>query len=282
MGDSTQGDTKTTTQVLTPDQQRLASLASGQYDAFAASNPTLPTGDQAVAPFDPLQTAGQNQVLGAVPGQTNVVNTAAKTNADISGGEFLDPGSNPYVTNAVNAAVDPVYQELNRKTLPGIAANASTGSGGVSANFGGSRQGVIEANAINDANRVAANTGAAIENSALQNGINATNTAIAQAPTTAASLTVPGATTSTVGEVRQNQAQNVLDANNAAAQLAQWLPAIKAQLLTQGAAGLPGGSTQSVGTGNVSANPVSQVIGGAAAAGGLAGGLSKLLPLLAL
>lgn len=70
-----------------------------------------------------------------------------------------------------------------------------------------------------------------------------------------------------------------MSADQQAQQFADWLPAIKAQLLGQGAAGLPGGSTQSIGTTETSANPFSQVIGGAAAAGGLAGGLSKLLPL---
>jgi hypothetical protein len=260
MGGTQTADTKTTTQQLTPEQQRLAAAASGQYDAFAASNPTLPTGDAAVSPFDPNQVAGQEAVLGQTGNAAQTVGTAAGTNREIAGGEFLDPGSN--------------------KTLPGVAANASTGSGGISANFGGSRQGVIEALATKDANEAAGNTGAGIANAALQHGLDATNTAIAQAPTSAASLAVPGTMQSTVGDVRQQQGQNVINANNAALQLQQWLPAIKAQLLAQGAGALPGGSTTSTGTSNTSANPFQTAIGGAAAAGGLAGGLSKLLPLL--
>lgn len=280
MGGTTSSDTKTTTQQLTPEQQRLASAAAGQYDQFAASNPTLPTGNQAVNPFDPNQMAGQEAVLGQTGNAARTVGNAANTNQQIAGGEFLDPGSNPYVQNAIKAATNPIFDQLNNKTLPGVAANASTGSGGISANFGGSRQGVIEALATKDANEAAGNAGAGIANSALQNGLNATNTAIAQAPTSAASLAIPGTMQSTVGDVRQQQGQNVLNANNAASQLQQWLPAIKAQLLAQGAGGLPGGSTTSTGTGNQEANPFSQVIGGAAAAGGLAGGLSKILPLL--
>lgn len=281
MGDTTQSDSKTTTQQLTPEQQQLVSAATPNYLQFANSNPTLPTGDQAVSPFDPNQIAGQQSVLGATGNQAQTVNTAAGTNQSIAGGSFLDPGSNPVVQNAISAATNPIYSNLNRNVLPGISANASTGAGGVSANFGGSRQGVVEANAIKDANDTAGNVGAGIANTALQNGLTATNQAIAQAPATAASLTIPGATQSTVGDVQQQQAQSVLDANNAASQFAQWLPLIKAQLLGQGAASLPGGSTTSTGTSNTSANPVSQVIGGASAAGGLAGGLSKLLPLLA-
>lgn len=278
MGGSSQSDQKTTTQQLTPEQQGLVNLAYPNYQQFAASNPTLPTGDQAVAPFDPNQIAGQNQVLSAVPGQSNVVNTAANTNNQIAGGQFLDPSTNVNVQNAVKAATNPIYDNLTRKVLPQVDANASTGAGGISANFGGSRQGVIEANAIKDANDTAGNVAGNIEGQALGQGLNATLNAIGQAPTTAASLTVPGATTSTVGDVRQQQAQNVLNANNAASQFAQWLPLLKAQLLTQGAAGTPGGSVTSTGTSNIDANPFTQLIGGASAAGGLAGGLSKLLP----
>ena len=282
MGSGSTSDTKTTTQQLTPEQQNLVSLATPQYEQFAASNPTLPTGNQAVAPFNANQIAGQDQVLGSTGNQASTVNTAAGTNQKIAGGDFLDPGSNPYVQNAVKAATQPIYDNLNESTLPQNDANASTGAGGVSANFGGSRQGIQNALAIKAADTTAGNTGASIMNAALQKGLDATNTAIAQAPTTAASLTIPGATTSTVGDVQQGQAQNVLNANNQASQLAQWLPLLKAQYLTQGAAGLPGGSTTSTGTSNTDANPLSQIIGGASAAGGLAGGLSKLLPLLAL
>lgn len=280
MGGSSTGTANTTTQNLTPDQQNLVNLATPDYEQFAASNPTLPTGDQAVAPFNANQVAGQNQVLSATGQQAGTVGSAATQNQNITGGSLLDPGSNPYVQNAVKAAAEPIYDNLNQTTLPQIGANASTGAGGISANFGGSRQGIAEGIASRGADEAAGQAGANIENQAYNTGVGATNTAIAQAPATAESLTVPGATTSTVGDVQQTQAQNVLNANNQASQLQQWLPLLKAQLLGQGAAGLPGGSTTSTGSSNTDANPVSQVIGGAAAAGGLAGGLSKLLPLL--
>ena len=281
MGGPSTSDQKTTTQQLTPQQQSLVNMAQPNYESFAASDPTLPTGDQAVAPLNATQIAGQQQVLGSTGNMANTVNTAAGTNQAISSGEFLDPGSNKYVTNAVNSATQPIFDNLNEKTLPQLSAGASTGAGGVSANFGGSRQGIAEGLATKGADEAAGQTAAGIENSALNTGINATNTAIAQAPTTAGSLALPGATTSTVGDVNQTQSQNVLNANNQASQLQQWLPLLKAQLLTQGASATPGGSTTSTGTSNTDANPITQLIGGASAAGGLAGGLSKLIPLLA-
>ena len=63
MGGGSNQQQTTTTQQLTPEQQSLVSLAAPQYQAFAASNPTMPTGEQAVAPFTPAQQAGQQQVL---------------------------------------------------------------------------------------------------------------------------------------------------------------------------------------------------------------------------
>lgn len=282
MGGSSKADTKTTIQQLTPEQQALVSQATPYYSQFAASNPSLPTGTESVNPFDPQQLAGQEKVLGAVGGAEDTVGSAAGTNQYLSGGAFLDPGSNPYVTNAVKSATQPIFDNLSETTLPQLSAGASTGAGGMSANFGGSRQGIAEGLAVKGAQRAAGQAGANIENTALGQGLSATNTAIAQAPTTAASLTIPGTIQSTVGDVRQQQGQNVLSADNAAKQFQQWLPLLKAQMLTQGASAIPGGSATSTGTSNTDANPISQLIGGASAAGGLAGSMAKLIPLLAL
>lgn len=56
-------------------------------------------------------------------------------------------GQNPYLQQQADALTRTVTNNLNNNILPGISA-ASIANG----NFGGSRQGVIEANALNDAN----------------------------------------------------------------------------------------------------------------------------------
>ena len=275
MGQSSGSNQTTTTQQLTPEQQALTSLAAGQFQQFAGSNPTLPTGNQAVAPFTPAQQQGQQMTLGAAGRMEPVLGSAAGTNQYLSSGAFLDPGTNPYVQNAVKAATDPIFQDLSQRTLPGQQATAGAGSG---VNYGGSREGIQEAQDVLNAQRTAANTGAGIMNTALGQGLQATGQAIAQAPATAGSLALPGGVTSAVGDVQQQQAQNVLNANNQASWFQQMLPLLKAQMLTGGAAGLPGGSSVSTGTTQQNADPISQIIGGVSAAGGLAGGLGKLLP----
>jgi hypothetical protein len=274
MGQSSQQGQTQTTQQLTPQQQQLMEQATGNYMQFAGSNPTMPTGSQAVAPFTPAQQAGQADVLGSTGNMANTVGTAAGTNRYLSSGAFLDPGSNPYVQNAVTAATQPIFQDLSQRTLPAQQGTAASGSG---VNYGGSREGTQEAQDVLNAYRTAGNTGAGIMNTALGQGLTATNQAIAQAPTTAGSLAMPGATTSAVGDVQQAQQQQLLNANNQAAWFQQMLPLLKAQELTAGASGLPGGGTTAVGNQVNNANPVSQAIGLVAALGGLTGGMGRLM-----
>jgi hypothetical protein len=279
MGGSSQADSKTTTQVLTPEQQSLVGLSMPEWQSFASGHQSLP-GSAGVAQFDPLQTQGQDQVLGSTGTQRGIVGNAAAGNEYLTSGAALDPSSNPALANYISTATAPIFKNLNRNTLPQLAADASTGSGGVSANFGGSRQGIAQGLATENAFDAAGNTAANIANSGYNSGLSAMLQSIGQSPLIAAGQTIPGTTTSTVGDIRQQQAQQNLSADTAAKQFADWLPLLKAQMLTQGASGLPGGSTTAVGTGNTDANPISQLIGGASAAGGLAGGLSKLLPFL--
>lgn len=61
-------------------------------------------------------------------------------------------GLNPYLTQAQQALTGQITDNLNRNIMPGLSSAAIA-----SGNYGGSRQGVIEANALNDANRQIAN-----------------------------------------------------------------------------------------------------------------------------
>lgn len=273
MGGGTQSQQTTTTQQLTPEQQALVSAALPNYQQFASSTPTMPTGSQAVAGFTPSQVTGQQQVLDATGKMSNVLGTAAGTNQYLSSGAFLDPGSNPYVQNAVTAATNPIYKQLSTSTIPQLQGGAAGGTG---INFGGSREGIAEGLASSGASQAAGNVGAGILEDALGKGLAATGQAISQAPTTAASLALPGATTEAVGAEQQTQQQKELDANNQAAWFQQMLPLLKAQMLTAGAQGLPGGSTTGTATGTSDPGLFADIIGGASAAGGLMGGLGKL------
>lgn len=267
MGSSSGESKSTTTQNLTPEQQSLVSLAMPQYQQFAASNPTLP-GAAGVAGFNPNQVAGQNAVLGSTGTMGDIVGTAGNQVKDISGGSLLDVGNNPVVQNAVKATTDPIFQNLAEKTLPQLQATGAAGSG---VNYGGSREGVAEGQAVQGAQRAAEGAAANVVAPAYTSGLNATMQALGLAPTTAAAQALPGATTSSVGDVQQQQAQNVLNAQNQAKQFADWLPMLKAQLLTQGAGALPGGSASSVGQTTQEAAPWQIAAGLLTGAGSLFG-----------
>jgi len=75
---------------------------------------------------------------------------------------------NPYLTQAQQALTQQATDNLNRNILPGISSSAaSTG------NFGGSRQGVVEANAIRDLNQQITNGMAGLSYNAYNSALNA-------------------------------------------------------------------------------------------------------------
>lgn len=267
MGSSSGQSQSTTTQNLTPEQQQLVGLSMPGYQQFAGNTATPATPQ--VAGFTPSQVQGQQMTLNAAGQMQPVLNTAAGTNQYLSSGAFLDPGTNPYVQNAVKAATDPIFQNLAQNTIPGQQGTAAAGSG---VNYGGSREGVAEGLATQGAQRAAGQVGAGIEETALGQGLTATNQAIAQAPTTAASLTQPGAVTSAVGDVQQQQAQNVLNATQQQQLMAQLWPLLQSQYLTQAAAATPGGSASTVGETTQQAAPWQIAAGLMAGAGSLFGG----------
>lgn len=67
-------------------------------------------------------------------------------------GDSGTSGLNPYLTQAQQAIASQVTDNLNRNILPGLSSSAIA-----SGNYGGSRQGVVEANALKDANNSIAN-----------------------------------------------------------------------------------------------------------------------------
>lgn len=271
MGSSSGTESSTTTQNLTPQQQSLVNMAQPGYQAFAGETTAPNTGT--VAPFNPVQQAGQANILGSVGNMAKSVGTAAGTNNYLAGGAFLDPGNNPYVKNEVAAATQPIYQQLNEQTNP---ATQATGASGAGVNYGGSREGILESQNTRNANITAGNVAAGIENTALGQGLQATGQAIAQAPTTAGSLALPGATQEAVGELQQGQVQQQLNAQQQQALMNQLWPLLQSQYLTQAAAATPGGSTSSTGQTTQEAAPwqiAAGLLSGAGAIGGGSGGL---------
>jgi len=235
--------TQTTTQQLSPEQQELLGLAMPGLRQFAAQGPRTP--DQSfVAGFDPMQTAGQNQVLGGIGAQGDIVGSAARGNQFLTSGDVLKASSNPGLASYMDAAVQPIYQNLTRSVLPGVRGEAQSAG-----QFGGSRQGIAEGLAGAGASEAAGRVTGDIANRGYTSGLSAMTQGIGMAPGIAGAQSIPGLTTSGVGDVRQglNQAQLGEQANRWNYQ--NLFPLLMGQQYAGMAAGLPGGSTTTTGSG---------------------------------
>lgn len=162
-----------------------------------------------VAPFDPLQTQGQETVLGAVPQQQQLADSALGANQFFLN-DVLFPGTNPALQQTIDFATQPIMESFLQDILPNIRGGAeSTGQ------FGGSRRGNIENRAASDVERNIGGTAANLANEGYLSGLRAMMFGLGATPTTASVLETPGLTQSGVGDVRQQQQQNILNAATA-------------------------------------------------------------------
>ncbi len=251
----TQNVRQTSTVELNKDQQALLDLAMPGLKNFAAHPPQLPPYSR-VAGFDPLQTAGQQQVLDATGGQQSVVSGAAGANNFLTNPDIVNPNSNPALAGAIDAAVRPISEQLTTSTLPAIRGEAIANG-----QYGGSRQGIAEGLASRSASQAIADTSSKMANEGYLAGLDALTKGVTLAPTTAASLTTPGLTTSGVGDVRQGMAQQKLSEQAGDFNYNQVLPYLLGSDLVSLVSGIPGGTTVATGNGP-SNNLVSSALGG--------------------
>lgn len=248
--------TQTSTYTPNPYTQELLGLAMPNLQAFAANPPKLQEGSQ-IAGFDPLQTQGQNMVLGTTAGQQGVVGNAATGTNFLTSGDVLRPESNPALQGYIDAAVRPISENLTQLALPAIRSGATQAG-----QFGSSRHGIAEGLAIGKTNQAIGDTTSKIANTAYGQGLDAMQRGLALAPSTAQALTIPGVTTSGVGDVRQALAQALLGEGNQKYMYEQMLPLLVGRELAQIASGIPGGTTTAQAS-TPQKNPWSSAAGGA-------------------
>lgn len=258
--------TQTTTQTLTPEQQQLIGLAIPGISQVAQSGIHLPT-ESGVAGFDPLQTFGQNQVLGSTGSMSDILGSAAGANQFLTSGQALDPSTNKYLQATIDASTRPIWQGLTESALPNVRSEArSVGQ------VGGSRQGIAEGLAIRGAEQAAGDTSAKVATQGYLAGLEGLSKGIGLAPTTAASQAIPGLTTSGVGDVRQQQAQQQLSEEQNRAMLQQILPLLLGKDIAGIAAGLPGGSVTSTGKTDTTLSPLQVALAGGSILASMFGG----------
>ena len=258
-GGSQPQQTSSTTVQMSPEQQQLYDLGLPGVKSFAASVPSRYPGST-VAGFTDPQTQGQSQVLnGAVPQQQSIADNAVNANNNLLT-NIWDPSFNPNLQGAIKAATDPITQAYTSQVLPAERDEFNTSGQG----FGGSRRGVADANNANTYERNIGNAASTVAQNEYQTNLQAQLQALGLAPTTQGTAAQPGVTTSGVGDVQQNQNQQVLNSNVAGYNYDQLAPFLQSQEIMSLIGGIPGGTTNSVATGNTPAtNPLTQGLGGA-------------------
>lgn len=246
--------TQTTRPILSPEQQSLLGIALPNLQQFAAAGPQVP-GQSFVAPFDPMQTAGQNQVLGSTGTQGNIVGSAAGGNQFLTSGNVLNASSNPGLASYMDAATKPIYDNLTRSVLPNVRGAAQSAG-----QFGGSRQGIAEGLAAGGAAQAAGATTANIANSGYNSGLNAMTQGLQMSPAIAGAQAIPGLTTSGVGDVRQGLNQAQLGEQAQRWNYQNLFPLLIGQQYAQIASGLPGAGAQTQAS-TPQANPWMQAAG---------------------
>lgn len=265
-GGSTTPATSTTT-VNNPQQQELYGLAMPFLKQFAQAPPSMPTGPT-VAPFDPAQTAGQEQVLGAAAGPQQNLADIGSSNAQFLSGDVLSPESNPALKQYMETATQPIWQGLTEQALPAIRGEAIKSGG-----FGGSRQGIAEGLATGRAAQAAGNVTADIANKGYAGGLEALVKNLALLPQTQQAQLAPGLSTSGVGDVRQSMAQKLMGDVNLRELYPQLLPLLMGQSIAGIGSGMAPSGTTTTGTSS-QGDPLMQGLGLGIQ------GLSAMMPLI--
>lgn len=270
-GGTTPGPTQSTT-VKNDKQSKLTKLAMPYAENFATGGvPELPD-FSLVAGFDPLQTQGQEMVLGSTDAMQNIVGSAGQGNAFLSSGAALDPNSNPALRATIDASTRPIIQNLMETVMPSIRNNAvATG------NFGSSRQGIAQGLATGRAATAVGDTAAKVATAGYNSGLDAMGKAQANAAGVAGAQAIPGMTTSGVGDVRQALAQMLLGEQGQRHNYEQTGDLMMARELMSLAQGVPGGTA--ISSASVpEQDPMMQYLGMAIQAAGAA---AKMAPMMA-
>lgn len=253
--------------VLTPEQQATRTDLQGQKKL--AKTPF-----DAVAKFDPSQTAGQEAALTAAGTQGDIAAGAQRGYNFLTSGDLMNVDANPYFAPAATAATRPMVQALTEQELPALR-NSATSSG----NFGSSRQGIAEGLATGRTNQAIGDVTGKMAMDAYGQGLNAYQSGLNMTPMVQSAQLQPALTTSGVGDVRQGQAQRGLDQTMQMKMFNKMAPFTQAADLLSLVNGTPGATTSTTGPGP-SASPISGAVGGLTLGSALTPFLGPAGPLL--
>jgi len=173
-----------------------------------------------------------------------------------------DVGNNRYARDAAQAAIDPIFQRLERHTLPD-ARQAAIGTG----NYGGSRDQIYRSLVTNDAVREAHNATSSLYKDMYQQGLNTQTQTLGQLPAYTQNLLLPGQTLAAMGAQQRALDQSRIDEDVARHNFEQSMPYTRlmeyANLVNHPYGGQAESATEAVGGENSSvSNWLGAILGG--------------------
>ncbi len=244
MSKGSQGSATTTSGPPAYLQPYYSNLASAGSNLYQNNAPLYYPGNQ-VAPFSPLQEQGFGQIQGAASQPNTIGQTGQGYFNALESGSLLNPATNPSLQGMAQLSDNQIMNNL-------------------SSQFAGSGRN-IEASAPIEANQMS-NVAANIYGGAYNNTLNNMTGALGQAGALTNQMYMPGQELLNSGGQIQNQAQNMIGANQNAFSYYQQLPFQQMSGLDSLLSGIPGNQQ----TTPYYTNNAAGALGGAAAAGSIA------------
>jgi len=279
MGAKQSGSQQTTSTVNTgPWSVQAPYLEAGfstAQDLYGKNKDNKYYSGETVAPLNDAQNIALDTTIGLGSGVNQGVAAAGRNNVDTLEGKYLDPASNPWLTNTFNSAADAVTRQYQTATAP-QTAGAMAGAGRYGS---GAYQNQVRGNQL-DLGKSLGNLATSIYGGNYQNERGNQMTAAGQAGGINQAQYINPSAALGAGNIRQQQQQNVNNSNMAAYNYNRDQPtnALNTYLSQiQGNYGQSGTTTQSS---PIYSNPGSSALGGILGLGSLitpgASGVSAL------
>lgn len=249
---------------LSPEQQKLMSLAMPGIEAYA-SKPLEQFSGSAIAGFNQNEVAAQDAYLNgaAATGGGLATQAAGAQSKLLDPGFMLDVQNNQYLQGAMNANADVLTRALTEQALPAVA-QGSTQAGGMYSG-GSSREGIAQGQAIGRTADAISNSNAGMLMDAYKTGLGGMQSALQNNVNVQAQQLFAPDVMGAVGGQQRAMEQAQLDEQVNKFYTAQQLPYLQSKDIISLVQGLPGATNVSQVTGATpKPNMVSAGLGGAA------------------
>lgn len=202
-------------------------LAGIQRQAGTPAPYTSP--DQMVAPLTPEQQQGAGMVTQGAQSAQALTGEAGQAILPFLRGQYMNADANPYLQQAIQAAIRPVTQNFQENVLPGISSGFSVGTDA----YDQSREGIARGIASRSYLDTVGDISSRMQNRGYETGLEATSGAIGRVPGLVSAATAPGQAQWNIGALLQAQDQNVANAPGVYDQFLRERAAWPANIYTQ-------------------------------------------------